>query len=560
MRAHNIDTHTRTDLSVSEVMVALMCCLQREREREGCEGDDYMMRVRKAVHESCGVVGERRWDDAAFDDALKLMMDTGASTHMTNSRGALMHDTVVTCDVQVVGVGGAPISITEKGSVSLVVGGRQLVLRDVLLSEAAHLGAGPVNEPQVLVGVRKFARDTGLGLSFPADGKSMHVYDGDECIATAETNDDALYVIRRQDLVSPPAPSGQGGHEVRSPKNGHIIEAASVYVAFSTPMGEKNTNILGSTARVYPATAQVRARSDSRENASSPPHVSTAQVRTRMKGGVAVNGEKGSARHSARQRMAYGKLIHARMHHGRSSNVLSALKKAYGDRYEEDRDPCDACMYAKARMITRSKTHRRTAKHLGDRLHYDLFHGPSRSEEGYKYVLVVIDEFTSRSWTVGLKRKSGLFLALRGVIAEVETKMRGARVSGLATGGSDRPHVVEIRSDNAKENVLMRMQEMCLRKGTRMETSVPYQQWQNGKAERLGGHIMKGGRALQYGGCVPERDWFKCVSAFNHIRNRTPTQTAQATMGARHMNCGTMSTFRLPHSLTICACWAHSVM
>ena len=220
-----IDTRTRPILPISlgDVMVALVCCLQHERDSESCDDDEFMARVREALRESCCVVGERLWNDDAFYVALKLMIDTGASTHMTNSRAALMHDTVVACDVQVVGVGGKPIQITEKGSVSLTVGGRQLVLHDVLLSEAAHLGAGPVYEPQVLVGVRRFARDTGLGLSFPADGKSMHVYDGDECIATAETNDDALYVIRRQDLVSPPAPSGQGGHEVSSPKSGLFL-------------------------------------------------------------------------------------------------------------------------------------------------------------------------------------------------------------------------------------------------------------------------------------------------------------------------------------------------
>ena len=33
---------------------------------------------------------------------------------------------------------------------------------------------------------------------------------------------------------------------------------------------------------------------------------------------------------------------------------------------------------------------------------------------------------------------------------------------------------------------------------------------------------MKWGRALQYGGCLPERDWFRCVKAFNHIRIRMP--------------------------------------
>jgi hypothetical protein len=44
---------------------------------------------------------------------LRLMIDTGASTHMTNSRDALIHGTVVACDVQVVGVGGAPRCVTQ---------------------------------------------------------------------------------------------------------------------------------------------------------------------------------------------------------------------------------------------------------------------------------------------------------------------------------------------------------------------------------------------------------------------------------------------------------------
>jgi hypothetical protein len=474
-------THTelrpREGTSLVNVMVALVSCLQHERARDNYDGEIYMTRVREAVHESCCVVGEQLWNDEAFDDALRLMIDTGASTHMTNSRDTLIHGTVVACDVQVVGVGGAPMHITEKGSVSLSVGGRQLLLRDVLLSEAAHLGAGPVHEPQVLVGVRKFARDTGLGLSFPADGKTMLVFDGDECIATAETDDEALYVIRRQDLASAndkaasisvvlSVPSGpRVGTKDELPKG--ECEATRLKVVFSPPRGSEEAakSMLGTTARVYPATDQLRTRSDSRENASTSADVSTDQLRTSLKGDVAVKEEevkreegkeeekekeKGKARYTARQRKAYGKLIHARMHHGHSSNVMSALKKAYGDRYEEDKDPCDACMWAKARMHARNKTSRRAAKRLGDRLHYDMFHGPSRSEEGYKYVLVVIDEFTSRSWTIGLKKKSDLYEALRGVIAEVETRMRGERVRGLATGSSDQPHVVEIRSDNAK--------------------------------------------------------------------------------------------------------------
>ena len=84
---------------LGDVMVALVCCLQRERDCEDFEDGAYMTRVCEVVHESCCVVGERLWNDDAFDDALRLMIDTGASTHMTNSRGTLMHDTGVACDV-----------------------------------------------------------------------------------------------------------------------------------------------------------------------------------------------------------------------------------------------------------------------------------------------------------------------------------------------------------------------------------------------------------------------------------------------------------------------------
>jgi hypothetical protein len=55
---------------LANVMVALVCCLQLERARDGCDDNVYMTRVREAVRESCCVVGERLWNDDAFEDAL----------------------------------------------------------------------------------------------------------------------------------------------------------------------------------------------------------------------------------------------------------------------------------------------------------------------------------------------------------------------------------------------------------------------------------------------------------------------------------------------------------
>ena len=72
-----------------------------------------------------------------------------------------------------------------------------------MLCEGAQLCAGPVYEPQVLIGVRKFARDTGPGLCFPSNGASVCVLDRHGvCIVTAETDDSQLYVIDREDLVT----------------------------------------------------------------------------------------------------------------------------------------------------------------------------------------------------------------------------------------------------------------------------------------------------------------------------------------------------------------------
>jgi hypothetical protein len=100
-------------------------------------------------------------------------------------------------------------------------------------------------------------------------------------------------------------------------------------------------------------------------------------------------------------------------------------------------------MHTRAHMHTsgraRARAHARTRTHTRTRMrachHRHCGHGPSTSEEGYKYVFVVFDEFTSRAWRIGLRRKNEVFLSLCCVIAEVETRMRGARVFGLEMEG-----------------------------------------------------------------------------------------------------------------------------
>lgn len=130
----SVDTNAQTQMSCEgEALIALVCAMQRESE--SCSEGEYKERVMNAL-EMCGVMsGEHAWNDERWSDTLNLMIDTGASTHMTNSRQAFIQDTLKTCGIQVMGIGGAPIYITEKGSVPLCVGGRQYVLSNVLLHQ-----------------------------------------------------------------------------------------------------------------------------------------------------------------------------------------------------------------------------------------------------------------------------------------------------------------------------------------------------------------------------------------------------------------------------------------
>ena len=137
---------------------------------------------------------------AAVAAVVDMVLDTGASTHVTTSRDALDEGSVEPCNVRIVGVGGRSLVASERGRVTLSVGGVKKVLTGVLVIRNAQLGKnlmkGPVHEPQVLIGVRKFAEDTGYGMHFLGDGKTVCFMDGDVCVARAATCDDDLYVVQ----------------------------------------------------------------------------------------------------------------------------------------------------------------------------------------------------------------------------------------------------------------------------------------------------------------------------------------------------------------------------
>lgn len=232
---------------------------------------------------------------------------------------------------------------------------------------------------------------------------------------------------------------------------------------------------------------------------------------------------KRRSRLSAKERKRLSRLLHQRIHYGKTYPIIKALRERYGDDFVEFDDPCDACMWAKAKALPVKKNSRRKARRFGDRLHYDLFISPWRSDSGCKYMLVVVDEYSSYVWGFGLRKKNETMMIMKSLIVEIE-KMMSMKVKSVERMSDDYVDegVSSVRCDNAKENVMNKMKKWCRDRGTKLETTIPHTSHQNGRAERMGGVVWAGGAALRYGGNLPNTDWLHCCLAYIHIRNRLP--------------------------------------
>jgi hypothetical protein len=83
-----------------------------------------------------------------------------------------------------------------------------------------------------------------------------------------------------------------------------------------------------------------------------------------------------------------------------------------------------ACQLGKHSMLPfYSSSHR--AEHPFDLIHLNLWTSPVVSVLGFKYYLVVLDDFTHYLWTFPLKLKSDIFTTLSHFFAYVSTQFNG---------------------------------------------------------------------------------------------------------------------------------------
>jgi hypothetical protein len=170
---------------------------------------------------------------------------------------------------------------------------------------------------------------------------------------------------------------------------------------------------------------------------------------------------------------------------------------------------CDDCILGKQTRssVPKVRTGSRASRKLGI-VHVDLMEHPDTvSATGNRYIMDIIDDFSSYAWAIPLATKSDAFPALQAwaLAREVE--------SGLKVG--------IFRSDNG-ELKTDSMREWLLSRGSQHQFTAPYTSAQNGRVERLHRTLMGKARAMRISCNVPVNRWDEFVLTACYLSNRTP--------------------------------------
>ena len=98
-----------------------------------------------------------------------LMVDSASEAYVALNGLGVDAGSEESCFMELGGIeGGKPVQIDRKGKITVRIGERKVVLKDVLIAPHTEIGTGQggvKNEPALLIGLRKFARDTGVKMS-----------------------------------------------------------------------------------------------------------------------------------------------------------------------------------------------------------------------------------------------------------------------------------------------------------------------------------------------------------------------------------------------------------
>lgn len=172
---------------------------------------------------------------------------------------------------------------------------------------------------------------------------------------------------------------------------------------------------------------------------------------------------------------------------------------------------CGDCQLGKGHRCSHPDSHRDRATDILERVHVDLV-GPIEppSVSGYKYFMVVKDEYSSYRWVRFFCSKSHVLNAIRKFLNEVAVQTQ--------------KRVKIIRSDNGTEFKNQGIQVLCEFEGIIQEFSAPRTAQQNGEIERTNRTILETARTMFQATSLPLALWAEAVNSAVYVRNRIPNK------------------------------------
>jgi len=146
-----------------------------------------------------------------------------------------------------------------------------------------------------------------------------------------------------------------------------------------------------------------------------------------------------------------------------------------------------------------------------DLIHCDLWTSPIVSVSGYKYYLVILDDYSHHLWTFPLRLKFDTYSTLTHFFAYVRTQF-GAPVKA-------------IQCDNGKEFDNSSARTFFLTSGIHLRMSCLYTSAQNGKVERIIRTTNNIIRSLLFQASAPPSFWVEALHTATHLLNILPTKT-----------------------------------
>jgi hypothetical protein len=170
---------------------------------------------------------------------------------------------------------------------------------------------------------------------------------------------------------------------------------------------------------------------------------------------------------------------------------------------------CDRCVKGKLTQKSFPQSESRATQVL-ELVHSDLFELPVLSYHRYKWVMTVLDDFSSTAYLVMLSSKSDAANQLINMINFL-SNLLGQKC-------------LKLRTDWGGEYVNQKLKDFVATSGIQHELTSPNVHQQNGRAERLNRTLHEKSQAIRMQACLPENWWEFSMMYAAFLYNCTPMQ------------------------------------